>query len=598
MLRVHQLRKLSKVTALDAAFIRPENHNLVPTLSNEPYYVSGAISKSLRLLSAIQLDSRLANRNILLAGPHPGSSLLLTEIAKTVAQETRSHMQLLDYQLICRIAKTFPLDDSYQSHWDLRLQNMKFSEGFSPGAFEISDSFDEEVDNEVDIDDDDLEEESTALHYRFPSYPRSKEPKIQLSVNVVPDTEKEGLDQKNYSISHISISNEAINSTEKKEGRVEVTAYDAKLSDQQISRFLDMLYNHIVSKVEKEAQRIIIYLKDVNDMVEGQNNDTGRKLIIGFTQLIQRLRSEKLSCVFMAGSSPSITDQKNITKDLEFYTQIIDGSAFTETDLRVKKNMAMDGTIFDTPLDDAKDQFEKVEILPPSVVYLSLQQSKSTSINRKEVIASQQKLRQYLSELEGDLRTRVGQVNCASIIDICEQKGIALDKGLLDVMKAGIKIMKGRKQNQSLIDVISTLTSHVWPLKKLERLVILAAGCQRELTNSTATDIGPKALIEALGIIYETDLSRFASMTDVERENRVSPAEIGGETAESKKAEAEPGFASAQTKQEPIISTPESLASDLKRRGIKLNSHEKRILSTVVDPGTLNSSRKHPCQFI
>jgi hypothetical protein len=171
MLRLHQLRRLSKLTALDSAFIKADNNILLPVLNNEPYYVSGAISKSLRLICAIQLDSRLGNRNILLAGPHPGSSLLLTEIAKTVAKETKSHIQLLDYQLICRLAKALPLDDSHQSNWDLGLKNIKFSEGFSPGAFEISDSFDEEVDNEVDTDDEDLEEESTALNYRFSILP-------------------------------------------------------------------------------------------------------------------------------------------------------------------------------------------------------------------------------------------------------------------------------------------------------------------------------------------------------------------------------------------------------------------------------------------
>jgi hypothetical protein len=415
-------------------------------------------------------------------------------------------------------------------------------------------------------------------------------------VNVIPNSEKEGLDPKNYSISHISISNAALESAERKEEREEVTTYDVKLTDQQICNFLDMLHQYIHAKMEKETERIIVYLKDINDMVDGRNNDTGRKIIIGLTQLIQKLRLEKISCVLMAGSSPSITDEKNVSKDLEFYTQIIDGSAFTETELRVKKNMAMDGTIFDTPLDDAKEQFEKIEILPPSVVYLSLQQSKILTTSRKEVIASQQKLRQYLSELESDLHTRIGQVNCASIIDICDQKGITLDKGLLDVMKAGIKIMRGRKQNQSLIDVISTLTKHIWPLQKLERLVVLAAGCQRELTNSTTTDIGPKALIEGLGIIYETDLTRFASMTEVERENRVSPAEVGGEATDATKpTEPEPELVSGQPKLDPIASTPESVASDLKRRGIKLNSHEKRILSTVVDPGKVDSFRKYQC---
>jgi hypothetical protein len=573
-------RKISSISILDSAFTHASSVNVDSKLFSEPYYLSHANSKSLRLISAIQLDTRLGHKDILLAAAHPGSTRLITQVVETMAKETNSNLQYLDYQLICRAIKNCDRTEVPKLQWDLNQHQIKFTEAFSPGIYEIRDEpLEEDAENDTDIDDDDLEEDSTAMNFRFPRQKPSS--KVNFNIVVQP-LEKEGKEEKLFTISNISLSSlEGDNIPKSVEKEPLHTPYDTKLTNEDIFAFLDSLYESIRMKAQGGNERFFILLKDINDMLEGSNDQAGERLMIGLTQLSSKLRIEQVSCVLVVGSSPSITDIKNVSKDLDFYTQIIEGSVFTETEQRQQRNMAMDGTIFDTPLDSAFDRFEKIELLPPSAVYLSLQKIASKSKpSRKDFISNQQKLRQYLLQLETDLEIRLGQVNCASLIDICDEKGIRIDDALLEVMKAGIRIGKGRKVDSGLIETISSLTKRVWSMPKLERLVMLATGCQKEQPGAQTADIGPKALVEALGIIYETDISRFSTMAPHERENRVSPAEVGGVVDDPKSKEKE----KEETIKVEHSFTHESVTAELKRRGIKLNTYEKRILSTVVNP--------------
>ncbi|KAJ3326223.1 hypothetical protein HDV06_000099 [Boothiomyces sp. JEL0866] len=511
----------------------------IPAIDN--YSLSKSVLKTCNILAKVR------RKNILLAAPHSGSTRLFLHVAQQMAKNNNANLISLDYQTVLNCCEEVGIIE--HSNY---IQDIKFTKAFSPGSYEV---FQEEI--EDDDDDDDI----SALHFDSFEPPKSK----NLIVNFNVTNEEEN----SFSISKFSITSDS----PKKETAVQhqhKNVYHTELSDNQINSFLEAF--KLKLKAGKSTEYILV--KDLTDMVEVESNNTGKKFIGGLIEMVGQLQEEKYPVLLIAASSPSLLDSKNLIKDKEYFAQLMDGTVSVSGDGYNEVNMATDGTLFQSVLDSMLDRFEKVELLPPAHIFLSLQASKPA--NKKDLELQKDQFNRYISRLGKDMEDRIAEINIETIARIFKKYNIKFTKNEYSMTKEieGMKVRDFRE----LID--SFLTSEILPITKIERLVILSIG-ERMNThpNESPIKITPKEVFSAINVLSETDISRFSRMSIAEREKRAFPivdAKVETETS-NKSLELE----------KPV--EEEGIQEELKKNGVKLNKYEKRIISTVVEPSMIQT---------
>ncbi|KAJ3315658.1 hypothetical protein HDV04_002072 [Boothiomyces sp. JEL0838] len=511
----------------------------IPAIDN--YSLPKSVLKTCNILAKVR------RKNILLAAPHSGSTRLFLHVAQQMAKNNNANLITLDYQTVLNCCEEVGVIE--HSNY---IQDIKFTKAFSPGSYEV---FQDEI--EEDEDDDDI----SALHFDSFEPPKSKN--LILNFNVTNEEEN------SFSINKFSVTSDS----PKKEVVVQhqhKNVYHTELSDEKINSFLEAL--KLKLKASKTAEYILV--KDLTDMVEVESNNSGKKFIGGLIEMVRQLQESNHPVLLIAASSPSLLDSKNLIKDKEYFAQLMDGTVSVSGDGYSELNMATDGTLFQTVLDSMLDQFEKVELLPPSHIFLSLQGTKLT--NKKDIELQKDQFNRYISRLSKDMEDRIAEINIETIARVFKKYNIKFTKNEYSMSKEieGMKV----KDFRELID--NFLTSEILPTTKIERLVILAIGERMNAyPNESPIKITPKEVFSAINILSETDISRFSRMSLAEREKRAFPvidAKLDKEPT-NKPVELEKSV------------EEEGLQEELKKNGVKLNKYEKRIISTVVEPSMIHT---------
>ena len=529
--------------------------------------------KQFKLISKSQF--KLGTKSILLSSPHPGGNRLMAKVAKIMAQELDAEFLSLDYQSIIEIIRK--LDSGNTSDFKLDKSNREFSKPFFPGQYRILEDEDEDEDDEFDdgFEDDDFEDYSISNNRNTA--------KVFMNLTMAAKDHKKGLadEQHNIVISGISLKKDI--EEQQEQVKINSSPFDIHIPDQDLELFLGFLFHEIRNRDSK----LVLYLNDVTDIVEGSNQNSGKKLVAGLSKMIQELRKSNIPILFVVGSCPSIVEPKNVNQNVQFYSQVLDGNFYTVGQNGARNYLAMDGTIFNTVLDNFPLEFQKIPILPPSFVFLSLQKTLDPT-NRDSVLVKdahlyQRKLEECLMQYENDLKFRIWEINRASIQSICREMGLTLHEklvSLLDRNTNGIVI----KNKANLSDFLNFLSLKVWNVEQIKQLVFLAAG---NTMDSDSSIITLDSMMDALMVIYETDYTRYSAMDSDQIEERMNVIPLTSPKIIPAK---EKIIDTPIIESKPIKSRIETLEADLKRRGVKLNAYEKKLLPSIIDPDHISVS--------
>jgi hypothetical protein len=569
-------------------FIETERESLQQRLCREPYHLSHSNVKLLGLIAAVQLDLNQGTKNIIITAPHAGSTTLIGTAVEAVADELKADVLGLDYQSIATIIHELRKknQETKSLDWDLKRTHI-FSQSFSPGHFELHDDLVDEVELS------ELDEEEDAK-----DFDKNLKSKLHFNINVIP-----GASKTDFLVSGLSLNKENPEKIIKKK-YIEKFPFDLEFTEDEIKLYLDRLHEYILCNYTN--RKLILYQQDLTDSIEGSNNFSGEKLLFGLLQLVEKLRRNSIQVVYVAGCSPCLSEVKNASKNMEFYSQLIEGNYYANTNGLSKQNIAMDGTLFDTPLDYMLDKFEKVQLLPPSQTFISLQRSmnpsKNPNILRNNASIIDRKFKRYLLQLDNDLKKRIAQINFKSISYTCIKRGLSLDLDLSRFANVTMNIntqdTKQKEALNKLKDLLEPLYTSVWSLDKIDRLVSVALAHQLDHSKGKSiieTRIGSTGLFQACVSLYETDITRFESMTGAELDDRTANVNLNSTAPELTNQEEDDS--NHETIKESVKNS-DYLTNDLKKRGIKLNAHEKRILPTVINPGIFKLNRNHSCILI
>ena len=78
---------------------------------NAPYYLPKSTAFSVKLLTQVYLSLEQGSRNLILASPHPGASILASEVVHSVASDIGADVQSLDYQALLEGARELGLSE-------------------------------------------------------------------------------------------------------------------------------------------------------------------------------------------------------------------------------------------------------------------------------------------------------------------------------------------------------------------------------------------------------------------------------------------------------------------------------------------------------
>lgn len=365
------------------------------------------------------------------------------------------------------------------------------------------------------------------------------------------------------------------------------THYSQPMSKGQILSFISHLRDEIISihsqKTQPDIQKTILYLQDLTDIMSVPQS-TGRQIIIGIMHLISILRDKhNISVILVAGSSPALTELANVEKDYYFHLSLLEGVqnqtfATMASDQQFESfNMLSDGTVFKTNVDRLPD-FEKIEVLPPSPYFKSLQRAKSSPKECTDVYLS------YLDQMALDLKTRVRRINWQNAKRLIERKGAVITG--MDSVNAPKIMLESLGLPEDHLILLESLESQIWSRSKIDRLVLFALDAGHAIT--------PSIFIDALAKIYETDVTRLRNV-DLDDSFRVVPAVDGDSPDASGGSEVSNPVplkeAAPSETIENALSHEESLNRILKKKE-KLNPYEKKLLSTVINPSNSHLIKK------
>lgn len=539
------------------------------------------------------------------------------------------------------------------------LKNVVPSKAFCPGLYEIEDV--SHYDEEEEEDDDEEEDEPSSrnssgggnfrnqITVRQQRLQSDSSAKIFVNLNLLPSkTTKDGDDVPVTSKTTFHLANMTLasdNDTTLKSPSINLkhvgsslksqTIYDRVLSDIEINEYLHYLKKNITEKhANGNIEKAVLIVKDVTDLMESTKSSSGKKLFYGLVDLVSHLRFLKIPSLLVASCTPSLMDKKNLQKDVDFYTQIIDGN-LPNFSSKGNMTMAADGTLFQTCLDSFEDLFDKVQLLPPAKTFNSLRPLKGKNECArflKSHYEHQYLLFQYLSQQERDMKLRVAEINSKLILDACISRGISLKFSLWNLFcekrmavedsDTGKSVLSAndilsvlshkeslRRQAQSPVEAyaLEMLTKNIWNFGTVDRLLKLALGSRLDsIELSTASSSNDTHALDlddfeaALKIMYETDLSRCPSVLhDADKDLSSADGDGGVEKIvdDLPKSSISPAPFNSSPKPKNAFTNDDTASSsrpvdnnsvDPRRFGMKLTKHEKRILSTVVNPSSLS----------
>ncbi|KAI8930029.1 hypothetical protein BC831DRAFT_440994 [Entophlyctis helioformis] len=501
--------------------------------------------------------------------------------------------------------------------------------------------------------------------------------------------------------------------------KTEETHYDTRLTDSQIRSVLGSLRNSILSRLDTASadaagdttgqRKLVLFVRDATDMLETDSVD-GRKIIVGLMDLVRMLRQDyRVPVLLVAGCSPSLANTGNLEKDASFYATLFDGSGtlVNTNDGYAHQNIWVDGKLFETPLDSLTDEFEKIDLLPPSPVgaYLDQMLPSETSVSAQstntngaaasgidvsrsgrnarsntrvasscspsaasaataattaataktsdqaaastltpvhgstfsDLVEGLDQITLHIEALQRDLRLRLREINWRNFEAACSRRGVQL---------RGLDAMQIANPTEALMDhiqfppdfqlLLGMLEVGVWPTLRINRLVTLAMACRMELSlrNGVAPpatlDVSAQQLLEALRVMYQLDLVRLSRNNAIQSleegdEGEITPATVSfssststssrvassassatptaGSTAASTSASVSTvprvasaaggsasGFTGSSATAANAASDASTLQDMLRRDGHRINSYEKKLLSTVVNPDNIKVS--------
>ncbi|KAJ3346787.1 hypothetical protein HDU91_006957, partial [Kappamyces sp. JEL0680] len=553
---------------------------------------------------------------------------MLETITQGLAKDTSAALYTIDYQSIQRDLKAIAMAGPKKvesppgvsaSGAETASFNLDYSslppmaKSFSPGLYEIEDFDEDESDDEYDDD------SSTAPSLWNGSLPvqkvslqnsmgEKKPPTVSLSshrinLNLSPNADKlesAGTGGKSFQITLSAVPNPNPVETASASRYGDATPYDVVLSSQDIQAYLATTMRRIQQELSNgDTKRGIILLRDTHDLLEGTSGATGRKLLCGILDMVQQLSQRPgIHVSLVAACSPRLTDEKNLRKDSDFYSQLIDGnlpnlSSGDESELSI----AADGTLFNSALDNMTHLFDKVEILPPSNSFHSLllnadshASGAGTGLGRtkgKPAPKMHQRLGSYLHSMENDMKLRVAEINCEFIRTTCADRGILIDFPMRELLHSPLHKDTPVLSNKS---PLSWMTLRILSDSKVEKLLSLALGVRFERHGpSTPHRLEPADLTTAMKLLFESDISRCVS--DATASKEIYPDSEGSVMIEQGQS-IDTNTTATRQKEKLVPDVQEDvdkIATDLKRRGLKLNAHEKRVLSTVVNPEHLQT---------
>eukprot|EP00842_Homolaphlyctis_polyrhiza_P004131 jgi/Hompol1/4719/HPOL_001814-RA len=570
-------------------------------LCSAPYHLPRSSAQTLLLLGRVHSSLEQGSKHLVVSSMHPGGTIFISDAVHAMARDIGADVQSIDYQSLLEAAAEL---GNRRIPW---TSNNELRESKLPGrSHEASDS-------------DNFSQRTTAnLLSNF----LGQSSAIRVTnLSTHPDSESI-VDSKltaQYSTAKIGPND---------------THYDMRISDASLESMLASLRDSIVKRFRDYAaapsthhRKLIIYVKDTTDMLESRGGD-GRKVLLGLMDLTRMLRQDyNVPVLLVAGCSPSIANTPNLEKDPSFYSTLADGST-TLMDIhsqRIHTRIWADNRLFATPLDNMSSEFEKLELMPPMLQATTIEPAVSVSSNKSvksptsssdtvsknmnkptledENAQSLDQIISHVESLQHDQRVRIHQINWKNIEAVCKRRRLSI-RGVEKTcaLNSTTSIFDRNKSPPDLIVILSMLERCIWPISRVEKLVNLAVGCRLEvalrngLVRPTALDISAQQFMDALRILYQTDFLRIGRDLNL---NSAGDSGTAGDTSSTVDGTSHRGTASNPTNDSGSVSGSSRQATStapaakndtlilqelLQKEGHRLNTYEKHILSTVVNP--------------
>ncbi|KAL2913497.1 hypothetical protein HK105_206957 [Polyrhizophydium stewartii] len=373
------------------------------------------------------------------------------------------------------------------------------------------------------------------------------------------------------------------------------THYDVALSNQQIEAILFVLRAEIIARsATSPARRLVIYLRDTVDILEARGGH-GKSVVLAIMDLVLSLRRDhKIPAVFVAGCSPSLANFANVDKEPLFYSELFEGSSGLmdlETE-NIHSSVWTDGKLFETPLDSASQDFEKVEITPPCPVtppidiasptpahpqptgdlgaadpdkvgnansstsdISSATSSADASANASadtsgsadanpaaspskdfpDAIDGHNRISMHVEALQDDMAVHLRRINWGNIEAECLRRGFDVSEYALIALADGIDLVRFQpyvEMPQNIVSLLGMLETALWPLMQIEKLVNLAIGCSiDEAERASAPSSASHPPTVTLSHLLEA--LNVLQKTEISRLSRESATSSGGSIEES-----------------------------------------------------------------
>jgi hypothetical protein len=451
--------------------------------------------------------------------------------------------------------------------------NVTFTDSFNPGPLNLAEN--------EDYDDFEEDEEEDLENGAIPSYPYEN----RNGSDRPPTKEKSfvlEMIKNNTGIPTIRVSLRNGNPENMSPTTDMRTHYSAGLSKALIESFAMHLRDEILDKHKiNPNKKVILFLSDLTDLMTVPL-DCGKKIIIALMHIITDLRiNKKIQAILIFGSSPPLSDADVISKDDCFYMDffkgskplVSTGSSSAAPDI---DDLLTDGTLFKSCLDRAHD-FHKIPVYPPTIIYNNLRRTK-LCLDVVEV-----DFLNYIKQMRFDLKQRLRGINISNLLSFLTLKGFKADLNVIVTgEKPGIPSIP-----EDYSELIGSLETGIWPISKTHKLALHAIEKSR-ISSPHSHNISIVDFLEALAKVYETDLTRLSNM-DPDELFRTVP--IGDDSDSAGSAlNSDPTIITTEAPvqpQKPVVLThEESIASQLKKKE-KLNSYEKKLMSTIINPSSM-----------
>ncbi|KAJ3035827.1 hypothetical protein HDV00_003362 [Rhizophlyctis rosea] len=412
------------------------------------------------------------------------------------------------------------------------------------------------------------------------------------------------------------------------------THYEEEISEARLQAIKDSLlefavlscggiHNDKLPSNLRRDRRLIIFLKDTTDILE-MGTDGAKRTVLKLLEAVHDARYQyRLPITFVAGCTPSLVNHENLGKETKFFQNLFDGAVAVQGSRgNAVEDMWESGRPFRTVLDGMTDDFEKVEMVPPAPSLLPNPRKTNDNAPTEQKEAAEQRFTEWLEQMGRDERDRVMTINWTNTEAACQARGIQT-RGI-DPAAVSRDTVDRNTVPDTLQPLIDSMSKNIWSAKKIDRLVTLALGCRLDVPagagfaaakadESSTLDLTARHFAEGMALMRDSEaIKAVKSGTKVVVPAKPGDGDGGDGGQEVQVATSEDSTDSIQTSHpsaahpttpgtnqpnteddtteptEPLkIPTDESIPKLLKRLGAQLNTYEKRLVSTVVNPSAI-----------